>query len=789
MVTRLNSPLGVLGGYNPGTRYAQMHGPYTNWGLFNGNFDQGPSGEDETEPPEGWFTTLQDAGFSEMKRVVGGLTGNWCMRGGSTTAGKRGGELISQKYIPVDLNTDYILAAAFSKSIANVTIDFGVICYDKDKTPIAPYAYILAGYVPVATFGSWDAIAGYILGPSGVAFKANTRYVRVFVRLQTNAALGANAYGYVDAIRLCDPCGGGVQPGIQGPAGPAGADADVCDMRWYDVKCYGAIGDGAAHPVDLFYGSEALANAAYPFMVAADWPHGEMDYLGWQAAVIAAEAAGGGAVYGPAGDYMLSSSIEVTEHLAHVTIMGDGFSTRLFTKHAATLSHLLLIKSSDAAQQICGWTVKDIQLDGMKDGVHTTCSKCLRVTLSDVDVPANGIIDHVWAHDSSDSTSPASGAEGGGIAISLVGTPMEDHYYQGVVISNCYAYDNGDTWAWGIGLNANRGVLIHDCQCWGNKSMGITSWYSQDVTIKGCSCRNNLSININSESSDRVIVEGCLAEGVANVSVDQGIRILNSRYVDILGCIVKQEADAEASAAIRIQGLIDATQAAYGPSHILVSDCILHKFGHDGAVIWLDDDAGGTYDPEEVRIRGCEIINAQTGHHVSWGIYGNAINIEITDNHIESGIYVIGVASDCLIDGNKLLCEFLTASNAIRIDAMAHAVVSNNAVAIDLANTNIGTSFLRVAGAISYLQVLGNKIRGRVDYILYGSGGNIYPSAQGNLIGPLTIDTALTTGITYPPAAAVGTNGGTVWCDWAGSGQPMCYTRTGGAWVASNALW
>lgn len=196
MPGKRNSDQVLYGGSNPGTQYAYMHGPHENFGVFNGQFEQGPSGADESDPPEGWSYIPIDAGGTFL-RTTGGYAGKWCACGGQAGKG-RGVDLVAQKFIPV--STAYVyyyqLAACHTN---NGMIRPGLLCYDAAKAPLVTL-YPVAAFVPASVYTTWT-LYYYIVGASGTPLTANTKYVRPILRLQTNAELTA-AYVYVDDVKF-----------------------------------------------------------------------------------------------------------------------------------------------------------------------------------------------------------------------------------------------------------------------------------------------------------------------------------------------------------------------------------------------------------------------------------------------------------------------------------------------------------------------------------------------------------------------------------------------------------
>jgi hypothetical protein len=190
---RLSYVVGEGNALNRGSGYDLTHGPGENFGVHNGQFDQGPSGQSELEQPEGWTWEVLGAGAT-LERVTGGWAGNWCMKGGNP-GNAQGGYLRSQKFMPVSESYVYCLQVAAYQT-GNATARFGVSCYSAAKAMLTA-VYTSAAFIPAA---GWTLYTGFF-GASGVAFTATTRYVRVRLNLQMNAAL-TGAYVYVDDVKL-----------------------------------------------------------------------------------------------------------------------------------------------------------------------------------------------------------------------------------------------------------------------------------------------------------------------------------------------------------------------------------------------------------------------------------------------------------------------------------------------------------------------------------------------------------------------------------------------------------
>jgi hypothetical protein len=111
------------------------------------------------------------------------------------------------------------------------------------------------------------------------------------------------------------------------------------------AKWFGAIGDGAPHPLSGFFPSIVQAQALYPHVTSLE---DEMDWTAIQAAVDSLPATGpsgiarlgGGEIRIPAGDYRLSQPIEIT--VDNTGVVGEGNA-------ATTLTYAAAVQTSDWA--------------------------------------------------------------------------------------------------------------------------------------------------------------------------------------------------------------------------------------------------------------------------------------------------------------------------------------------------------------------------------------------------------------------------------------------------------
>ncbi len=177
--------------------YEHYHEPLGDFGVYNGQFEQGLAGRyanDLTQGVEGW--TLDPAAGGTVDRVTGGLAGNWRIRGGRVGMG-RGGPLVSWKYFPVDEERDYYISAAFIATDVAATVFLQMDCFTAAKALIGTVSAVNNA----APGTSWIRYQRNI-GPNGdVAWLANTRYARVRIFLQFNAAL-TNVFAYVDDVQF-----------------------------------------------------------------------------------------------------------------------------------------------------------------------------------------------------------------------------------------------------------------------------------------------------------------------------------------------------------------------------------------------------------------------------------------------------------------------------------------------------------------------------------------------------------------------------------------------------------
>lgn len=112
--------------------------------------------------------------------------------------------------------------------------------------------------------------------------------------------------------------GAAVLAGVSSPNGSAATTSGGGSVSWVNPKQFGAIGDGASHPLSQRYGTLAQAQAVYPFATTLDQ---EIDGCAIQAALKA-----GTKVQLPAGRFRISETLSVR---SNTEVAGAGNGTLL----------------------------------------------------------------------------------------------------------------------------------------------------------------------------------------------------------------------------------------------------------------------------------------------------------------------------------------------------------------------------------------------------------------------------------------------------------------------------
>jgi Cu/Ag efflux protein CusF len=129
---------------------------------------------------------------------------------------------------------------------------------------------------------------------------------------------------------------------------------------FFNVKDYGAIGDGVSHPLSAFYGTLAAAQAVYPHATALT------DEIDWAAAQAAHNAMagtagtdGGGNLFFPYGNYRINKTINITK--SGVRVMGAGGFSVVLTGTSALTGPMFRFASTN--QIIRGVGMHNMRID------------------------------------------------------------------------------------------------------------------------------------------------------------------------------------------------------------------------------------------------------------------------------------------------------------------------------------------------------------------------------------------------------------------------------------------
>jgi hypothetical protein len=180
---------------------------------------------------------------------------------------------------------------------------------------------------------------GNVTDVLGIANRADANFTELYASVATLQASGANAVGG-NTTYASLPASSGYPMGTTGYANDAGPVWDNgytwVKQTYYNVKAFGAVGDGSTHPVSTRYATLGAAQAIYPSATALTQ---EIDFLAAQRAIEVATAAGGGSVYFPFGTYMMNNATNPNQCLVlpactfrphdaggvQINLLGDGW--------------------------------------------------------------------------------------------------------------------------------------------------------------------------------------------------------------------------------------------------------------------------------------------------------------------------------------------------------------------------------------------------------------------------------------------------------------------------------
>lgn len=167
--------------------------PIGDFGLWNGQFEQGHAGGMPEGWPEGW-QIVEPANSIYEHTDADQFAGGYSMRSRNTGAGE-GVTLRSLRYFPVSEDVDYQVSAAFKAANANCQCGLGALHYDASKAYLGT---TIVTYTPGLTWVKRQAR----IGPNGdIAWTAGTRYARIRVSLNTNTTYSTN-WLYADDVQF-----------------------------------------------------------------------------------------------------------------------------------------------------------------------------------------------------------------------------------------------------------------------------------------------------------------------------------------------------------------------------------------------------------------------------------------------------------------------------------------------------------------------------------------------------------------------------------------------------------
>lgn len=227
----------------------------------------------------------------------------------------------------------------------------------------------------------------------------------------------------------------------------------------FNVKDYGAIGDGSSHPLSGVYSTLADAQEVYPDATALT------DEIDWCAIMKAVgqvpTTTGGGLVRIPAGTYRLHTSIDLTDH-NNIALVGDG--TRITVLEWTTRSVAWLIAADSETRHL---RVQDMALfhsDRTIPDSATSGNYGIKIS----SISGTNIIEHVDVEHCGDSGIYIEGGTGP--------TTIRDSYIQFVAGYGVEIGDNG---------TASQDITIETGSiqsCWGGiKADNTGSLHLQDV--------------------------------------------------------------------------------------------------------------------------------------------------------------------------------------------------------------------------------------------------------------------------------------------------------------------
>lgn len=497
---------------------------------------------------------------------------------------------------------------------------------------------------------------------------------------------------------------------------------------------------------------------------------GTDDHVQINAAITAANAAGGGIVHIFSGTYTISDEINI---LSNVIVQGEGRATIITVDNTTDLTELINFGSSNSDAGI-----RDLTVDGNAEnntngmnGITLTGYRNFAVNCYVHDIGKNGILtyggnyhriegcevarcarrivgDNIIVYDTNHRVSDCIAydnydEDGNCFGIYSEATATPDNEVEETVISNCIAYCTG---SWGsdsvngfnfegsiratisnsIAHSCNVGLLVLDSSDTGNEPV-------KNVTITGCLLHSNIDnaggnggIGLKIDDGDGITVTNC--QILNNES--QGIYMQGGNEVfDFIlnGCNVSGNGS---------YGL--QTDSSEIGSNWIISNCIFNNNGGRGI-----DVGANLY----VTISGCNISGNSMGIEIGGNystisgckIYGNSqqgINLDAGSGHNVTGCHI-----------------YNNGYHGIEVDTNDVNITGNYIDGND--STSGGYAGIRTLNNRTYINIVGNTIidsKGTAtqDYGVRLGTGNDYVNISNNIFRGNT---------TNPTDGSVGANG------------------------------
>jgi hypothetical protein len=246
-------------------------------------------------------------------------------------------------------------------------------------------------------------------------------------------------------------------------------------LRDVNVKEYGAVGDGASHPLSQFYSSLSAAQAVFPHAVALT---DEIDWAAMQAAINASRRE----VQIPEGKYRWNRGITGVNGLA---IVGDGIGARSLSSTYGTIIDATAISSGTvlAVASANDNLLEDFYIEGMTggtaimvDGARTMRRVCVNRGRTGLRLQAIGsVMEDCWFDLQSYH----------GVEIYQLGK----HRFRGCSFANVTNGGGSNFFVYGSAYD----VRVEDClfdECFGAGSWTAVIAAAVDFSMRGCKVYN-----------------------------------------------------------------------------------------------------------------------------------------------------------------------------------------------------------------------------------------------------------------------------------------------------------